>query len=283
MNVLELRDIEKTKLCVPMRDFCFRSISVLTLLIAGSAPAFAQSFSIYDDPPRPPGSIPRSVYQRVMQSEPEDIDRSDRMLLDRLIESSTVPEQFRRRVVAYPAPESAGTIVIDTPNTYLYYVLGGGQAIRYGIGVGREGFTWSGVRAIERKTEWPDWIPPAEMIDRQPDLPRWMAGGPSNPLGARAMYLAGSLYRIHGTSQPSSIGQRVSSGCIRMLNEDVIDLFDRVQVGTKVIVLADSSRRVASTPARGQHPRTSREAASTHIDTVAAILDDSEFSPMRLY
>src|SRR5712691_10238036 len=214
-----------------MRDLrCFCSISVLTLLIAGSAPAFAQSFSIYDDPPRPPGSIPRSGYQRVMQSEPEDIDRSDRMLLDRLIESSTVSEQFRRRVVAYPAPEPAGTVVIDTPNTYLYYLLGEGQAIRYGIGVGREGFTWSGVRAIERKTEWPDWIPPAEMIDRQPDLPRWMAGGHSNPLGARAMYLAGTLYRIHGTTQPSSIGQRVSSGCIRMLNEDVVDLFDRVQV-----------------------------------------------------
>src|SRR5712691_8334708 len=217
-----------------MRDLrCFCSISVLTLLIAGSASAFAQSFSIYDDPPRPPGSIPRSVYQRVMQSEPEHLDRSDRMLLDRSIgDSSTdgVPAQFRRRVIAYPGREPAGTIVIDTPNTYLYYLLGEGQAIRYGIGVGREGFNWSGVRAIERKTEWPDWIPPAEMIDRQPDLPRWMAGGHSNPLGARAMYLAGTLYRIHGTTQPSSIGQRVSSGCIRMLNEDVVDLFDRVQV-----------------------------------------------------
>ena len=117
--------------------------------------------------------------------------------------------------------EAPGTIIIDTPHTYLYYVLGNGQAIRYGIGVGREGFTWSGVKQVGRKAEWPDWYPPADMIARQPYLPRWMAGGPGNPLGARAMYLGGTEYRIHGTNEPSTIGKHVSSGCIRMPNEDV--------------------------------------------------------------
>jgi lipoprotein-anchoring transpeptidase ErfK/SrfK len=253
-----------------MRDLCgFRTFSVLTLLIAGGAPVFAQSLSIYDIPPSQRGSISRSVYERVMQSEPEDFterDRSDNALLDRSIgesrDATEVPAQFRRQVVSYPTRELAGTIVIDTPNTYLYYVLGSGQAIRYGIGVGRDGFTWSGVRAIERKTEWPDWIPPIEMIERQPDLPRWMAGGPGNPLGARAIYLAGTLYRIHGTSQPSSIGQRVSSGCIRMLNEDVVELFDRVHVGTRVVVQSDSGRHVASNAAgERQSGRTQRDSA----------------------
>ena len=129
------------------------------------------------------------------------------------------------------------TIIIDTPNTYLYLVLGHGQAMRYGIGVGRDGFTWSGVQSITRKSEWPDWIPPAEMIARQPYLPRYMAGGPGNPLGARAMYLGGTVYRIHGTNAPGTIGTHVSSGCIRLTNEDVADLYSRVNVGTKVVVL----------------------------------------------
>ena len=128
-------------------------------------------------------------------------------------------------------------IVVDTPNTYLYYVLGGGRAIRYGVRVGRDGFTWTGVQKISRKAEWPDWHPPTEMIERQPYLPRFMAGGPGNPLGARAMYLGSTVYRIHGTNQPSTIGKFVSSGCIGMLNEDVSDLFDRVKVGTRVVVL----------------------------------------------
>jgi lipoprotein-anchoring transpeptidase ErfK/SrfK len=148
-----------------------------------------------------------------------------------------IPARLHRHVVDYPTREAPGTIVIDTPNTYLYYVLSGGKAIRYGIGVGREGFTWSGVKAVERKAEWPDWIPPAEMLQRQPYLPRFMAGGPGNPLGARAMYIGGTVYRIHGTNAPSTIGKQVSSGCIRMLNEDVIDLYSRVNVGTKVVVL----------------------------------------------
>jgi lipoprotein-anchoring transpeptidase ErfK/SrfK len=153
--------------------------------------------------------------------------------------------RLRRQVVNYPTSEAPGTIVIDTANTYLYFVLGGGKAIRYGVGVGREGFTWSGVKTVERKSEWPDWLPPADMLARQPYLPRFMAGGPGNPLGARAMYLSGSVYRIHGTNKPSSIGQHVSSGCIRMLNEDVIDLYARAQVGTKVVVLPASHRQVA--------------------------------------
>jgi lipoprotein-anchoring transpeptidase ErfK/SrfK len=144
---------------------------------------------------------------------------------------------LRRQEVAFQTKEPAGTIVVDTPHTYLYYILGGGHAIRYGVRVGRDGFTWTGVQKISRKAEWPDWHPPPEMIDRQPYLPRFMAGGPGNPLGARAMYLGSTVYRIHGTNQPSTIGKFVSSGCIGMLNDDVSDLFDRVKVGTRVVVL----------------------------------------------
>jgi lipoprotein-anchoring transpeptidase ErfK/SrfK len=149
---------------------------------------------------------------------------------------------LRRQEVAFATKEPAGTLIVDTPNTHLYYVLGGGRAIRYGVRVGRDGFTWTGVQKISRKAEWPDWHPPTEMIDRQPYLPRFMAGGPGNPLGARAMYLGNTVYRIHGTNQPSTIGQFVSSGCIGMLNEDVTDLFDRVKVGTRVVVLPGGPR-----------------------------------------
>jgi lipoprotein-anchoring transpeptidase ErfK/SrfK len=148
-----------------------------------------------------------------------------------------LPPNLRRQEVAFPTKEPAGTIVVDTANTHLYYVLGGGRAIRYGVRVGRDGFTWNGVQKISRKAEWPDWHPPTEMIERQPYLPRFMAGGPGNPLGARAMYLGSTVYRIHGTNQPSTIGKFVSSGCIGMLNEDVSDLFDRAKVGTRVVVL----------------------------------------------
>jgi len=148
-----------------------------------------------------------------------------------------LPARLKRQVVSYARREAPGTIIIDTPNTYLYYVLGGGQAIRYGIGVGRDGFTWSGVQSVTKKAEWPDWTPPPEMIARQPYLPRHMAGGPGNPLGARAMYLGGTVYRIHGTNAPGTIGTHVSSGCIRLTNEDVTDLYSRVNVGTKVIIL----------------------------------------------
>jgi len=153
---------------------------------------------------------------------------------------AVMPERFRRTEVSFNTREAAGTIVIDTANTQLYYVLGNGRAIRYGVGVGREGFTWAGTQTVTRKAEWPDWHPPAEMIARQPYLPRFMAGGPGNPLGARAMYLGSSVYRIHGTNDPSTIGKFVSSGCIRLTNEDVADLFSRVTVGTKVVVLPKS-------------------------------------------
>jgi lipoprotein-anchoring transpeptidase ErfK/SrfK len=148
-----------------------------------------------------------------------------------------LPARLRRQMVNYATREAPGTIVIDTPNTYLYLVMGNGQAMRYGIGVGRDGFTWAGIQSITKKAEWPDWTPPPEMIARQPYLPRQMAGGPGNPLGARAMYLGGTIYRIHGTNAPGTIGTRVSSGCIRLTNEDVADLYSRVNVGTKVVVL----------------------------------------------
>jgi len=154
-----------------------------------------------------------------------------------------MPARLRRQVVNYNTREAPGTIIIDTPNTYLYLVMGNGQAMRYGIGVGRDGFTWSGTQTITRKAEWPAWTPPPEMIARQPYLPRHMAGGPGNPLGARAMYLGGTIYRIHGTNAPETIGTHVSSGCLRLTNEDVSDLYSRVSVGTKVIVLPMRDRR----------------------------------------
>jgi hypothetical protein len=155
-----------------------------------------------------------------------------------------LPAPLRRQFVLYPTNQPAGTIIIDTAHTFLYLTLGHGKALRYGIGVGRKGFTWSGVERISRKSEWPDWTPPPEMIARQPYLPRWVGGGPGNPLGARALYLGNTDYRIHGTNNPASIGTQVSSGCIRMRDADVIDLYDRVAVGTKVIVLANDQRNV---------------------------------------
>jgi len=161
--------------------------------------------------------------------------------------AKALPPQFRRTVIDYRTKEPAGTIIIDTPNTYLYLVMGNGKAMRYGIGVGREGFTWTGTERISRMAEWPDWNPPPEMIERQPYLPRFMAGGESNPLGARALYLGQTLYRIHGTNQPSTIGTFVSSGCIRLTNEDIMDLYGRVQVGTRVVVLPGTPPRTAQT------------------------------------
>jgi lipoprotein-anchoring transpeptidase ErfK/SrfK len=145
--------------------------------------------------------------------------------------------RYLPQTVEYDGKHAPGTIVVDTPNKFLYLVEAGGKATRYGIGVGRPGFTWAGVKSITRKAEWPDWTPPPEMLQRRPELPRHMAGGPENPLGARAMYLGTSLYRIHGSNEPWTIGTNVSSGCIRMRNEDVIDLYGRVKVGTKVVVI----------------------------------------------
>jgi len=142
-----------------------------------------------------------------------------------------------RQVVRFDGRYGAGTIVVSTAERRLYYVLGNGQAIQYGVGVGRPGFTWAGSMSVSMKREWPDWRPPAQMLKRRPDLPRHMKGGPDNPLGARALYLGSSLYRIHGSNEPETIGQAVSSGCIRMTNEDVSDLYSRVRVGTRVVVL----------------------------------------------
>jgi len=158
------------------------------------------------------------------------------------------PAQFKRQVVAYNGGEAPGTIIIDTGSTFLYLVQPGGRAIRYGIGVGRDGFRWQGTQTITKKADWPDWTPPAEMIARQPYLPRFMAGGVTNPLGARAMYLGSTIYRIHGTNAPHTIGTRVSSGCIRLTNDDVIDLASRVNVGTKVIVINSADNRSVSGP-----------------------------------
>ncbi len=152
------------------------------------------------------------------------------------VDMNDIPDMYRRQTVEYSGRESSGTIVIDTPNKFLYLVQGDGRAMRYGIGVGRPGFEWAGVKSVTRKAEWPDWTPPTEMLKRRPDLPRHMAGGPDNPLGARAMYLGSTMYRIHGTNEPGTIGQAVSSGCIRLTNDDVSDLYGRVRVGTKVIV-----------------------------------------------
>src|SRR5712671_5702434 len=219
------------------------AVSALAATILCSAQASAEPLAM-NDPIFPFGSIFRQVVREpAPQAAPEESVTEQ--------PSGVVEERFRRQLVNYNTSEAPGTIVIDTANTYLYYVLGSGRAIRYGIGVGREGFTWSGVETIARKAEWPDWIPPAEMVARQPYLPRWVAGGPGNPLGARALYLGNTAYRIHGTNQPATIGGHVSSGCIRMLNEDVMDLFDRVQVGTRVVVLPNSRGRDI---ARAQSP-----------------------------
>jgi lipoprotein-anchoring transpeptidase ErfK/SrfK len=181
---------------------------------------------------------PGQAYGYALQDPSEDVALAPAdTALSNQGDAYVLPERLRRTIVVLDTREAPGTVIIDTGNTALYYVLGGGRAIRYGVGVGREGFTWSGVQTISRKAEWPDWHPPAQMIARQPYLPRFMAGGPGNPLGARAMYLGSSEYRIHGTNNPATIGTFVSSGCIRLTNEDVADLFSRVDVGTKVVVL----------------------------------------------
>jgi lipoprotein-anchoring transpeptidase ErfK/SrfK len=173
-----------------------------------------------------------------------------------------LPPQFRRTLVDYSSKEPAGTVIVDTPNTYLYLMLGQGKALRYGIGVGREGFTWSGAEKVSRKAEWPDWNPPEQMIERQPYLPRFMAGGDGNPLGARALYLGDTIYRIHGTNQPSTIGTFVSSGCIRLTNEDITDLHARVKVGTRVVVLPGRGQAAPVTTGVGSSTRASGATAS---------------------
>ena len=193
---------------------------------------------------RPPADLPQPTIA--------DVDPG----LDHTGQVGEVDSIYRPQPVFYRTAEPAGTIIINTNDRFLYLVLGNNRAIRYGIGVGRDGFQWGGTHKVSRKAEWPDWTPPQEMIQRQPYLPRWMAGGPGNPMGARALYIGGTVYRIHGTNQPATIGGRVSSGCIRMTNEDVTDLYSRVNVGTKVIVLP-AERRAAT-------PVASRTAATLH-------------------
>ncbi|MGE0339874.1 MAG: L,D-transpeptidase [Xanthobacteraceae bacterium] len=218
----------------------------LLALIAGLAavtPAKAQTFSLL------PNLFQEETQTLSYAPAPEEEVIEEAALYDK-------PAHLQRQVVNYPTREAPGTIIIDTTNTYLYLVLGDGRAMRYGIGVGRDGFTWSGTQRIAEKKEWPDWRPPSEMIARQPYLPRFVAGGPHNPLGARALYLGNTQYRIHGTNAPQTIGKRVSSGCIRMTNDDVTDLYARVTVGTKVVVLpATGSTRAAHNDHRDLLPR----------------------------
>jgi lipoprotein-anchoring transpeptidase ErfK/SrfK len=189
----------------------------LEMLITGHDPGAAS----YDQAPAPAGTF---AYSPAAMAPQQSVSRA-------------VDPIYARQEVEYTGHQAPGTIVIDTPNKFLYLVEGHGRALRYGIGVGRPGFEWAGVKTVSRKAEWPGWTPPPEMLLRRPDLPRHMAGGPGNPLGSRALYLGSSLYRIHGTNEPETIGTNVSSGCIRMLNEDVMDLYNRVPVGTKVIVM----------------------------------------------
>jgi lipoprotein-anchoring transpeptidase ErfK/SrfK len=196
------------------------------------------------EPPRQQRAVPQYIDPRMQTYEPEPQFAPRGSVMNHPYGAPTAeparpaPDpRYSRQTVSYDGKHAPGTVVIDTPNRFLYLVQGDGTAVRYGIGVGRPGFTWAGLKSITRKAEWPDWTPPPEMLKRRPDLPRHMAGGPDNPLGARAMYLGSSLYRIHGSNEPWTIGTAVSSGCIRMRNEDVIDLYGRVKVGTKVVVI----------------------------------------------
>jgi lipoprotein-anchoring transpeptidase ErfK/SrfK len=208
-----------------MRKLVLSSAIVLGAVIAANS-AQAQTFAYF----------PQQQYAPQQQQDTQPLATDEGVS-----EDAQLDPRLQRQIVDYRTSEAPGTIIVDTPNTFLYLVMGNGKAMRYGIGVGREGFTWSGSHPIVRKAEWPDWYPPAEMIARQPYLPRMTAGGPGNPLGARAMYIGGTEYRIHGTNDPTTIGKNVSSGCIRLTNEDVTDLYERVKVGAKVIVLPQTT------------------------------------------
>ena len=198
-----------------MQSRFVRTVTVaLSILAAGTLAAQAQ---MYDPDGRYSGGSPKSRWT--------------------LFGGTSYTNAIPRTTVSYPGNHKPGTIIVNTTERRLYLVQGGGQALRYGIGVGRVGFTWAGTTSVVAKKEWPDWTPPSQMLKRRPDLPRFMKGGPDNPLGARAMYLGSSLYRIHGSNEPWTIGTAVSSGCIRMRNEDVIDLYGRVKVGTRVVVI----------------------------------------------
>jgi lipoprotein-anchoring transpeptidase ErfK/SrfK len=204
------------------------SISIAVLAAAAvSGSAQAQTFAALLGPQQTPQAYAAPQYAPQVEED--------------TAQDAQLDPRLQRQVVNYRTNEAPGTIIVDTPNTFLYLVMGDGKAMRYGIGVGREGFTWSGVKQVARKAEWPDWYPPQEMIERQPYLPRMTAGGPGNPLGARAMYIGGTVYRIHGTNNPATIGKNVSSGCIRLTNEDVTDLYERVKIGAKVVVLPQTN------------------------------------------
>jgi len=203
----------------------FRSVPTLCAAIMGLIMAHASAQPV---PPQPP-----SLFQ--FQPTAPDVDPG----IDHGNSETGLPYEFQKQMVFYRSQQPTGTIIIDTQERHLYLIQDPTHAMRYGIGVGRDGFTWQGLLQISHKAEWPDWHPPPEMIERQPYLPRFMAGGPGNPLGARAMYLGNTIYRIHGTNAPETIGQAVSSGCFRLVNDDVIDLYNRVNVGNKVIVRQD--------------------------------------------
>jgi len=239
-----------TKLSSVRRSFSPRAVAAFAFATALLTVPFGAQAQTLGYAPMQLQAYPQdqATYSQGYSAEPQAAD-----------EDAALPDRLRKQIVSFDRSEPAGTIVIDTANTYLYYVLGNGRAIRYGVGVGREGFTWAGVQSVTRKAEWPDWHPPAEMIARQPYLPRFVAGGPGNPLGARAMYLGSSEYRIHGTNDPTTIGKFVSSGCIRLTNEDVSDLFSRVNIGTKVVVLPKNAPLMA----RGGDPVRKRPAVTT--------------------
>jgi lipoprotein-anchoring transpeptidase ErfK/SrfK len=198
-----------------------RRTAVLGLLAAAAIPSTA-----------------RAQFHRPVGNIPEPTIEEPPITMSPQLQSGPVemPYQFRRQPVTYRTQEAPGTVIIDTSDRYLYVIQGNNRAMRYGIGVGRDGFTWQGILKVSRKAEWPDWTPPPEMIQRQPYLPRWMAGGPGNPMGARALYLGSTVYRIHGTNAPDTIGHAVSSGCFRLANPEIEDLYERVGVGTKVVV-----------------------------------------------
>jgi lipoprotein-anchoring transpeptidase ErfK/SrfK len=238
------------------------AILFASLLTIPAAPAFAQALA-FVPVERDGTAFPQYAPQ---SQQPGDV----------AADADQLPAPLRRQIVPYDGNEAAGAIIIDTGHAFLYLTLGGGKALRYGIGVGREGFTWSGTETITKKAEWPDWIPPAQMVARQPYLPRWVGGGPGNPLGARALYLGNTDYRIHGTNDPTTIGKHVSSGCIRLQNTDVIDLYQRVGIGTKVVVLPNDQRGVSINGGHG-----ARMTAQIQVGSVADQRPAPATSPPR--
>ena len=228
--ISRLRD-ELRKWAVPA------AILMLAAIDAVAHSALARSDSLFE----PWKTVPSSTERH--RHPPSDADggrsvMSPRVSRDNSSDDTQLAPRLRRQVVEYPTSETPGSIIVDTTNTYLYFIMGNGLATRYGIGVGREGFMWTGREKISRMAEWPDWRPPAEMIERDPNLPQFMPGGLQNPLGARALYLGRTLYRIHGTNDPATIGRFVSSGCIRMRNQDILDLYQRVSIGALVVVVS---------------------------------------------